>query len=95
MKPCVALFLTAHTQDGVITITYNEGRAAPAAEPPLRLSPRQREILNLLAEGLTTQQIARRLHLQPRSILYHIAALKHLLGAQSRAELIHKTTSLR
>jgi DNA-binding NarL/FixJ family response regulator len=87
-------FLSAHLQDGIITITHHED-APTQPQSPLRLSPRQREVLNLLAEGLTTQQIARRLHLQPRSILYHIATMKNLLNAQTRAELIHKAALLR
>jgi len=58
----------------------------PALDPPL--SPRQREMLNLLRQGLTTRQIALRLKISIRTVHFHVAALKAALGAQTRAQTI-------
>lgn len=41
------------------------------------LSPREREVLGLLAEGLGTQEIARRLSISPATVRNHI---QHILG---------------
>jgi DNA-binding CsgD family transcriptional regulator len=62
--------------------------AAPCSETAPRLSPRQRQVLEGLANGLTTKQMSIRLHITPRMITFHITALKVRLNAQSRAEII-------
>lgn len=45
-----------------------------------RLTPREREVLGLMAEGRSNAGIARTLHLQPKTIEHHIAALFAHLG---------------
>jgi DNA-binding CsgD family transcriptional regulator len=52
------------------------------------LSPRQDQILQCLIEGLTTQQIALRLDLHPRTVQYHISLVKTYFQAGTRAESI-------
>jgi DNA-binding CsgD family transcriptional regulator len=52
------------------------------------LSPRQDQILHCLIEGLTTQQIALRLGLHPRTVQYHISLIKTYFQAGTRAESI-------
>jgi predicted ATPase/DNA-binding CsgD family transcriptional regulator len=48
-----------------------------AAPPGPRLTRREREVLRLLAQGRTTQEIANQLYLSPRTVLTHVA---HILG---------------
>jgi DNA-binding CsgD family transcriptional regulator len=48
------------------------------------LTARQTEILALLAEGLTNAEIAARLHLSPRTVDHHVAAILAKLDAPSR-----------
>jgi DNA-binding CsgD family transcriptional regulator len=52
------------------------------------LSPREREILTLLAEGNTQTQIAADLVLSPRTVATHIQNLLRKLGVHSRAEAV-------
>jgi DNA-binding CsgD family transcriptional regulator len=52
------------------------------------LSPREREILTLLAEGNTQTQIAADLVLSPRTVATHIQNLLRMLGVHSRAEAV-------
>lgn len=52
------------------------------------LTPRQREILALIAEGLTNQQIAERLVLSPFTVATHRANIMQKLNLHNRAELI-------
>jgi DNA-binding NarL/FixJ family response regulator len=53
-----------------------------------RLTSREWEVLNLIANGLSTRQVADRLTLSPTAIRVHIAAVVRKLGVESRAEAI-------
>lgn len=63
------------------------GRAPAAASPLDRLSAREREVLQLLAEGHGTRQMAERLNLSPKTVETHRAQLMDKLGLHSVAEL--------
>jgi PAS domain S-box-containing protein len=52
------------------------------------LTPRQHEVLRLLAEGLETQEIARRLGVADETARNHIRALLRATGAHSRLEVV-------
>jgi len=52
------------------------------------LTPRQQEVLRLLAEGLETPEIARRLGVAHETARNHIRALLHATGAHSRLEAV-------
>jgi RNA polymerase sigma factor (sigma-70 family) len=58
------------------------------------LTPREREVLELLAEGLTMQQIGRRLTISPRTVETHVAKLYRKLEVRSRVQAIAKAASL-
>ena len=69
--------------------------AEPALDEIRRLlKPRQRQVLLLLAHGLSNKEIAAQLDLHPRTVAMHIATLKALFGASSRAQSIHKAVEL-
>jgi DNA-binding NarL/FixJ family response regulator len=55
---------------------------------PAELSPRQREILQLLAEGHTMKEIAKVLKITPRTVAFHKYSMMELLGITSSAELV-------
>ncbi len=52
------------------------------------LSPRQREVLQLLAEGRTMKQIARILNITARTVAFHKYGMMHELGIRTNAELV-------
>jgi len=58
------------------------------AEAPGELTPRQREVLQLVAEGHSAKEIAVRLHISPRTAEFHRARLMKTLGLRNMAELI-------
>ncbi len=60
--------------------------ARPASLDPL--TPREREILALLAEGLTNKEIAQRLVLGTRTVETHVARILGKLGVPSRSRAI-------
>ncbi len=52
-----------------------------------RLTPRQREVLQLVAEGKTTKQISAALNISPKTVEFHRNSLMEELGVRSTAEL--------
>lgn len=50
------------------------------------LSAREREVLDLLAKGLTNREIAERLVVSPKTVEHHVSQILSKLGARSRAE---------
>ena len=53
-----------------------------------RLTPREVEVLRLIAFGHTSVEIARKLHLSPRTVETHRAHVHRKLGLSTRAELV-------
>lgn len=51
---------------------------------PADLSPRQREVLKLLATGRSAKEIARELVLTPGTVRSHLSAIYHRLGVHDR-----------
>jgi DNA-binding NarL/FixJ family response regulator len=50
------------------------------------LSPRELEVLGLVAQGLTSAQVAERLFLSPRTVNAHLNSIYHKLGVSSRSQ---------
>jgi DNA-binding CsgD family transcriptional regulator len=61
---------------------------------PAGLTPRELEVLQLLVQGCTNAQLARRLHRSPKTVDHHVSALLSKLGARSRAEAVAVAYSL-
>jgi len=53
------------------------------------LTPRQREVLQLAAEGQSAKQIASTLGISPRTVEFHKFQMMESLGLHTNAELIH------
>jgi PAS domain S-box-containing protein len=75
--------------DGKIAGVF--GIAIPVDELPQEsatqhLSPRQLDVLRLLAQAKSTAQIAEELHLAPETVRNHVRAVLKTLGARSRLE---------
>lgn len=60
-------------------------RAIPAGET---LTPREREVLDLLAQGLSNRAIAERLGIGERTAKFHVNAIFAKLGAETRTEAV-------
>jgi DNA-binding NarL/FixJ family response regulator len=59
-----------------------------------QLTPRQREILQLLAEGNSMKEIAATLNLKPRTVAFHKYQMMEQLNVRSTAELIRYAVRL-
>jgi DNA-binding NarL/FixJ family response regulator len=53
-----------------------------------RLTPRQREVLQLLAEGKVMKEVSYILNMSTRTVAYHKYRMMEVLGAKSSAELV-------
>jgi predicted ATPase/DNA-binding CsgD family transcriptional regulator len=60
----------------------------PSTSAGVGLTPREREVLRLVATGLTNAQVAERLTITPRTVNAHLTAIYGKLGVQSRAGAI-------
>jgi DNA-binding NarL/FixJ family response regulator len=64
---------------------------APTSEQPAPLlSEREREVLDLIADGRTNREIAAVLYLSPHTVKEHTSALYRKLGARNRAEAVQR-----
>jgi DNA-binding CsgD family transcriptional regulator/tetratricopeptide (TPR) repeat protein len=61
---------------------------------PAGLTPRQLEVLTLLAEGLTNAEIAEQLVVSPRTAEHHVAAVMTKLGAGTRRDAARRASEL-
>ena len=61
-----------------------DGRKAPSAH----LTPRQREVLTLLCEGLPNKLICRRLNISTGTVKVHISGILRELGVTSRLQAV-------
>ncbi|HEV2814117.1 MAG TPA: response regulator transcription factor [Solirubrobacteraceae bacterium] len=59
-----------------------------AVEERPALSPREREVLELIAEGFSAPDIARRLHVSPATVKTHLQSLYEKLGVSDRAAAV-------
>lgn len=62
-------------------------RRGPPPKVP-HLTPRERDVVRLLSEGLTSKEIASRLELSPKTVDGHRAAIMDKLGIRSVAGLV-------
>jgi NarL family two-component system response regulator YdfI len=63
-------------------------RAPFVGKPVQSLTPREVEVLRLLADGLANKEIAGRLNISDHTAKFHVAAILEKLNAASRAEAV-------
>ena len=76
-------YLTPRIANDVITSLM-----APEKQAAVTLTPRQREVLRLIAEGWRMKEIAATLQLSTRTVETHKYDMMRALGVQSTAELV-------
>ena len=63
-------------------------------EPQVRLTPREHEILQHLADGVSVAVLAKRLYISPSTAKTHMSKLYEKLGAQNRTQAIMEAVRL-
>jgi DNA-binding NarL/FixJ family response regulator len=64
-------------------------RPLPGASETDELTAREREVLTLVAIGLTNKAIAQRLSISDHTVKFHVASILAKLDAESRTEAVH------
>jgi two-component system, NarL family, nitrate/nitrite response regulator NarL len=80
--------------DATLVSGLLSARQPPLLDPLDVLTPREQEVLQLLAEGLPNKTIADRLHISEHTVKFHVNAILSKLGAQSRTEAVVRATRL-
>lgn len=70
------------------------GPAPGVASPSPLLTPREMEVLRLLAEGLPNKGLASRLSVSEHTVKFHVNSIMGKLNAQSRTEAVTRATRL-
>jgi len=77
------------TLPGILERASTERRSRSEIESRMaRLTSREREILGLLETGASSDEIARRLYISPRTVETHVQNLIRKLGVHSRLEAV-------
>ena len=70
------------------------GAATPRPGPAPLLTPRENDVLRLLAEGLPNKGVAARLEVSEHTVKFHVNSIMGKLNAQSRTEAVTLATRL-
>ncbi len=98
LEPLVAALLAASA--GLVVLDPSlapqppRSGSGPVESLPERLTPRETEVLQLLADGLSNRQIAVQLEISPHTVKFHVNAILGKLDAQSRTEAVVRATRL-
>jgi DNA-binding NarL/FixJ family response regulator len=68
-----------------VTFLLNRGKSRPDEK---RITRRQSEILQLLAEGMSMKEVASVLELKPGTVAFHKYRMMETLGIRTNAELL-------
>ena len=75
------------SESAEVTLVLSNGVSGPA-ENHVLLTPRELEVLTLLAEGLSNKAIARRLGISVHTAKFHVGALMDKLDAVGRTDAV-------
>jgi DNA-binding NarL/FixJ family response regulator len=95
-----ALFASAHglvsiPRQEIATLLPQDERVEPAVNAPTEsLTPRELEVLQLMARGFTNRQIAGHLKISEHTVKFHAGAVLGKLNARSRAEAVARAIGL-
>jgi DNA-binding NarL/FixJ family response regulator len=66
----------------------SKSRGAGEAEPGDALSPREREVLDHVSQGLTNKEVAERLYISENTVKYHMKNILDKLHLRNRSQVI-------
>lgn len=72
----------------ILNLLEGKAQDQKTTEPPVTLTKREEEIVTLVAKGLTSQDIAKKLFISPRTVETHRARIMDKLGVNNAAGLV-------
>lgn len=81
-------YLSRRIADLLTDVSFQQLETSIEPNPLEKLSRREREILQLVAEGKTSQQIAERLSISPKTVDAYRSRLMHKIGVDDVAGLV-------
>ncbi|WP_272496270.1 response regulator transcription factor [Nocardioides sp. B-3] len=73
---------------------WSAGSTPPDPEESQQLTAREREVLRLLARGLSNRDIGVKLYISETTAKFHVGNILRKLGVSRRAEAVYEATKL-
>jgi LuxR family maltose regulon positive regulatory protein len=74
---------------GRLRAGFADAESAPALALPVTLSPRERQIIQRLAEGHSNLAVGQQLFLSPNTVKWHLSQIYAKLGVRNRTQAVH------
>jgi NarL family two-component system response regulator YdfI len=88
LEAAAAGLIVMHPKEVDAMFPAAEPASRPLAEVAEPLTPRESEVLQMLASGLANKEIAARLKISEHTVKFHVASILGKLGAGSRTEAV-------
>lgn len=80
--------IPARLAGNLLTEFRSKSREVDKVEPGDSLSPREREVLDLVSQGLTNKEVAERLYISENTVKYHMKNILDKLHLRNRSQVI-------
>lgn len=88
LEAAAAGLVVVHPSEVSVLLPSPAALSSPIRELPEPLTPREREVLQLVSAGLGNKEIAGRLSISDHTVKFHLASILGKLGASTRTEAV-------
>jgi len=88
LEAAAAGLVVVHPSGVNVLVPARAALTSPARELPEPLTPREREVLQMISAGLGNKEIAGRLSISEHTVKFHVASILGKLGASTRTEAV-------
>jgi two-component system, NarL family, response regulator YdfI len=88
LEAAAAGLVVVHPSEVSAVLPAPAALSSPIRELPEPLTPREREVLQMISAGLGNKEIAARLSISEHTVKFHVASILGKLGASTRTEAV-------
>lgn len=88
LQAAMAGLVVVHPSEIAVALPAASAALSPLTEMTEPLTPREREVLQMLASGLVNKEIAAKLSISEHTVKFHVASILGKLGAATRTEAV-------
>jgi DNA-binding NarL/FixJ family response regulator len=88
LEAAVAGLVVVHPSEVSAVLPAPAASSTPVRELPEPLTPREREVLQMISAGLGNKEIAGKLSISEHTVKFHVASILGKLGASTRTEAV-------